>query len=76
MAPIPAVYENGIFRPMGPVTLPEHSRVEVNVAPLCRLPEISDADLKELRDDLFTILTTNGDTGESRVAEQHNEYRP
>jgi hypothetical protein len=29
--PIEAVYENGIFRPLQPVHLPEHQRVEVHV---------------------------------------------
>ncbi len=30
MQPIIAVYENGVFRPLDPVELPEGARVEVN----------------------------------------------
>lgn len=29
MKTVMAVYENGVFRPVGPVDLPEHSSVEV-----------------------------------------------
>jgi predicted DNA-binding antitoxin AbrB/MazE fold protein len=29
--PIEAVYENGVFRPLQPVHLPEHQRVEVHL---------------------------------------------
>lgn len=48
---IPAVYENGVFRPMAPVNLPEHCEVDVTVRalhgdagknPLQRLAEIAD----------------------------------
>lgn len=28
---IQAVYENGVFKPVGKVDLPEHQRVEINV---------------------------------------------
>lgn len=31
MPVIPAVFENGVFRPLGPVELPEGSRVQVEV---------------------------------------------
>jgi len=30
---IQAIYENGVFKPMGKVDLPEHQRVEINVTP-------------------------------------------
>ena len=32
MTTIDAIYENGIFRPIGPVSLPENARVKVTVA--------------------------------------------
>jgi predicted DNA-binding antitoxin AbrB/MazE fold protein len=37
-----AIYENGVFRPLGIVRLPEHTRVEV------ALPEIPEASAIEL----------------------------
>ena len=30
--PIEAVYENGVFRPLGPVDLPEHAHVRIEPA--------------------------------------------
>ena len=30
---IQAFYENGVFKPMGKVDLPEHQQVEINVTP-------------------------------------------
>jgi hypothetical protein len=32
MTPIDAIYENGVFKPVGEVHLPEHQRVQVLVA--------------------------------------------
>lgn len=76
MLPIPAVYENGVFRPIGPVSLPEFSRVEVSVPAVSRLPEKTDAEIEATNAVLYDILTSNGDSGESRIAETHNEYHP
>jgi predicted DNA-binding antitoxin AbrB/MazE fold protein len=28
---IPVVYENGVFRPEGPVNIPEHSRLRITI---------------------------------------------
>jgi predicted DNA-binding antitoxin AbrB/MazE fold protein len=60
MATIRAIYENGVFRPLAPVDLPEGSRVE-----LCNLQiepqsasdqvdrgEVSDLDMDVLLDEL------------------------
>ena len=74
MLPIPAVYENGVFRPIGPVSLPEFSRVEVSVAPVCRLPELSEEEFQRLHATMSSTFSDYGDSGETRVAEQHNDY--
>ncbi len=59
-----AIYENGVFRPVVPLSLPEHLEVEVV------LPE------KSTQEEIFAILRTNFPSGESDVAERHNEHQP
>ena len=64
-----AIYENGVFRPIDPVTLPERTAVEVMV------PEVL-AQKNENQDEIFAILRTSYPSGESNVAERHDEHQP
>jgi predicted DNA-binding antitoxin AbrB/MazE fold protein len=34
MATIGAIFENGVFKPVEPVALPEHQRVQIDVRPM------------------------------------------
>lgn len=61
-----AIYENGVFRPIDPVTLPERTAVEVMV------PEVP-AQKSENQDEIFAILRTSYPSGEPDVAERHDE---
>ncbi len=70
MAPIPAVYENGIFRPIGPVTLPEHSRVEVS------LPNSGEVIHGPVEQEVFDILRPAYFSGDPLASEKHNEHNP
>jgi predicted DNA-binding antitoxin AbrB/MazE fold protein len=64
-----AVYENGVFRPTEPVDLPEKSEVEII------LPAPStDADAN--LDAIYKILGESYASGETDVAERHNEHQP
>lgn len=70
MAVIHAIYENGVFRPTEPVDLPESSKVEVelrSVAP--------PADDKRL-DAIYAILEARFESGETDLADRHNEHQP
>ena len=63
-----AIYENGVFRPTEPVNLPEKAEVEV------LLPSTATEDPS-----LDAIYRTMGErfaSGESTVAERHNEHQP
>lgn len=67
---IQAIYENGIFRPTEPVSLPEHTPVTLH------------AELEPLEDDegrdysaIFRAAVP-GHTGIPDLAERHNEHQP
>ncbi|HSI32394.1 MAG: antitoxin family protein [Phycisphaerae bacterium] len=66
---IRAIYENGVFRPIEPVTLPE--RTEVSVSPL-QAPADDGPSLKRI----YQILSEEYDSGRPDLAERHNEHQP
>ena len=70
MAPITAVYENGVFRPTGPVDLPEGATVRI-VPEVLRTPD-EEAHL----DRVYAILSRRYKSGRSDTAERHNEHQP
>jgi predicted DNA-binding antitoxin AbrB/MazE fold protein len=65
-----AVYENGVFRPIGPVDLPERCEVEVEVRKVT--PEATPPSL----DDVYAILGRRHSSGEHDLAARHNEHQP
>ncbi|MBX9625801.1 MAG: antitoxin family protein [Gemmataceae bacterium] len=65
MFEIEAVYEGGVFRPVGPVELPEHTRVRVAVpAPTRPAPSVRD------------ILARRYASGDTDTAARHDEHQP
>jgi predicted DNA-binding antitoxin AbrB/MazE fold protein len=70
MSTIRAIYENGVFRPTEPVQLPE--RCEVEFEPRVLGPGQRRASL----DEIYEILSKRYNSGESDVAERHNEHQP
>jgi predicted DNA-binding antitoxin AbrB/MazE fold protein len=72
MTAVRAIYENGVFRPLEPVDLPEASEVLVTPARSQPLPPTNPADMAEVYD----ILGRRYHTGEHDVAERHNEHQP
>jgi predicted DNA-binding antitoxin AbrB/MazE fold protein len=69
MATITAVYENGMFRPTGPVDLPEGATGHVVPAP-------TRAEQDEARRRVFEILSHSYDTGDPEAAARHDEHQP
>ncbi len=65
---IRAIYENGVFRPTEPVNLPEKSEVEV-VLPA---PSPRDGRLEAI----YRVMGESFASGESDVAERHDEHQP
>jgi predicted DNA-binding antitoxin AbrB/MazE fold protein len=70
MKAIHAVYEDGVFRPLEAVELPEHCHVEFE-------PRIIDAESPvPSLDDVYAVLSERFESGESDVAARHNEHQP
>ena len=80
MKTIRAIYENGIFRPIEEVDLPEHCEVEFDPKPIGRL--VTEIQFSELprrsaaQDAIYRILGERYSSGETDVAERHNEHQP
>ena len=71
---VKAIFENGVFRPLEHVALPEHARVLATEEPRDSLPEISDEDMKAI----YEIMGRRFDDPNSpgNLAERHNEHQP
>ena len=63
-----AIYEKGVFRPTEPVNLPENSQVDV------LLPSTATAD--DALDAVYRIMGESYASGETDVAETHDEHQP
>lgn len=80
MKTIRAVYENGVFRPTEPVDLPEGSPVTVEpAAEAARQPRPSDPEFAHLDPglrEIYAILSERYDSGQTDLAERHNQHQP
>ncbi len=68
---IKAIFENGIFRPLKPVALPERSTVEFE-------PKIvtEQDDNRAAQEEIYKLLSKSFASGETDVAARHNEHQP
>ena len=71
MSTVRAVFENGVFRPSGKVDLPE--RCEVEFEPKIVNPSPPSGELLER---VYEVLSRSYETGDPRIAEQHDEHQP
>ena len=85
MKRIRAIFENGVFRPTEPVDLPERTAVEVQPVEETepgllgvRLPDdpLPESLKNHPQRRTLEILSRRYDTGESDLAERHNEHQP
>jgi predicted DNA-binding antitoxin AbrB/MazE fold protein len=67
---IHAIYENGVFRPLGQVELPDHTEVEFVPYPVRHDPK------KSHQDTVYKILSRAYDTDDPHLSERHNDHRP
>jgi predicted DNA-binding antitoxin AbrB/MazE fold protein len=65
-----AIFENGVFRPIQPVDLPDRCEVEVEVR------SIKAEQKQPSLDDVYAILGKRHSSGEHDVAARHNEHQP
>lgn len=72
MTAVRAIYENGMFRPLEPVDLPEACEVLVTRATHRALRPAEPGEL----DAIYEILGRRHHSGEHDVAERHNEHQP
>ena len=71
MKTIHAVYEQGIFRPLEAVELPDQCEVEFEPRPI-QHSALSDDGLSAI----YAILSERYASGEHDVAARHNEHQP
>jgi predicted DNA-binding antitoxin AbrB/MazE fold protein len=74
MATITAIFENGVFRPLEPVHLPEHVRVEFE--PRVQPPGSEPVPLPEGLGRVYDLLSRRYRSGHHDTAERHNEHQP
>jgi predicted DNA-binding antitoxin AbrB/MazE fold protein len=65
-----AVYENGVFRPIEKIDLPDPCNVEIEVRQVNSPPDVPSLD------DVYAILGRRHSSGEHDLAERHNEHQP
>jgi predicted DNA-binding antitoxin AbrB/MazE fold protein len=70
MKTVEAVYENGVFRPLGPVELPEHTRVAFE------LREVRQPENESRQDAVYEVVSRRHHSGHHDTAERHNEHQP
>ncbi len=70
MSTIHAVFENGVFRPMQAVELPEHCEVEFEPRVVGR-PDDSSHRLR-----VQELLARRFNSGQPDIAARHNEHQP
>ena len=70
MSNIHAIYENGVFRPVGQVNLPDPCEVEFE--PRLVQPDAAHPGL----DEVYEVLAERYASGEHDVAVRHNEHQP
>ena len=71
MKTIHAVFQSGVFRPLGTVELPELTEVEFEPRPVAH-PAARTNHL----DSIYAILGERYASGEHDVAARHNEHQP
>lgn len=65
---VKAIYQNGVFKPIEPVNLPEQSEVQVV------LPTPADDDTR--LDAIYRIMGETYASGHINTAQRHNEHQP
>ena len=70
MKTVTAIYENGVFRPLEKVDLPEASQVSVVV------PEAPRQPVSPSLAAIYDVMAERYDSGHHDTAEHHNEHQP
>lgn len=77
MPTIPAIYENGVFRPLGRVDLPEGTPVQVEApAEVIDVRALAPPGTDESLLRVYECLARSYETGDPEAAARHNEHQP
>lgn len=71
-----AIYENGVFRPVEPVALPDRTPVEFEPRILTDTPETLQPSMSEGLTRIYEILGRRYSSGHTDTAARHNEHQP
>ena len=71
-----AIYENGVFRPVEPVDLPERTPVQFEPRVIAELSEPPPAPMPEGLAKIYEILGRRYSSGHIDTAARHNEHQP
>lgn len=76
MPTVDAIFEGGVFRPTGPVSLPEGTRVQLRtVMPMPLDPEAAQHHEPDgLLDEIYAVLSQVRPSGRSDTAARHDEH--
>lgn len=70
MKTVPAIYENGVFRPLRAIDLPESTSVEI------LLPDEPPSDTPSNLDAIYEAMSIRFNSERRDLAERHNEHQP
>ncbi|HEV7406824.1 MAG TPA: antitoxin family protein [Chthoniobacteraceae bacterium] len=70
MKSVPAIYENGVFRPLEKVELPEATHVNIP------LPETAKPPMRPGLAAIYEVLSRRFDSDRHDLAERHDEHQP
>ncbi len=71
-----AIYENGVFRPVKPVDLPDKTAVEFEPRVLSEVPRPPESSMSEGLAKIYEILGRRYNSGHTDTAARHNEHQP
>jgi len=70
MITVEAIYEDGVFRPLERVELPEHCRVRFE-------PTVVETPTEDEKlDKIYEVMGRRHNSGQNDVSERHNEHQP
>ena len=73
---IHAIFQNGVFRPVEPVDLPENTPVEFEPRVLPDVPQAAAPPMSEGLAKIYEILGRRYHSGYTDTAARHNEHQP
>jgi predicted DNA-binding antitoxin AbrB/MazE fold protein len=71
-----AIYENGVFKPAGPVDLPDKAEVELEARIVRPDTPQGRAGSEQAGKEIFEVLSRRYRTGQTDAAARHNEHQP